>query len=245
MKILCIVQARMGSERLPGKVMKDVLGSPMITYTLDRLKRSRYVDEIVLATSDKNMEEPMVDFLMNHGYKVFRGSENNVLKRYIDAIHEFGGDIIIRVTGDCPFIDPVLLDHVVSGYLSSNYDYVGVDIQNGNYIRGLDVEVFSRESLERVYAIVKDEEEKSPYKEHVTYYMYKHPEEFNIYQLQAAPFHRKDYRLCVDTLEDFKLVTHIYEYFQDKYVSIAEVIEYLDKHPEVAGINREIRQKNV
>ncbi|MDF2486385.1 MAG: cytidylyltransferase [Herbinix sp.] len=245
MKILCIVQARMGSERLPGKVMKEVLGIPMITYTLDRLKRSRYIDEIVLATSDRTTEESMVDYLMNHDCKVFRGSENNVLKRYIDAIHEFGGDIIIRVTGDCPLIDPVMLDHVVSCYLTSCYDYVGVDTLNYNYIRGLDVEVFSRESLERVYTIVKDAEEKSPYKEHVTYYMYQHPEEFKVFQLLASPFHRKDYRLCVDTIEDFTLINHIYEHFQDKQVPIAKVIDYLDEHPEIAAINRAIHQKIV
>lgn len=245
MKILCVVQARMGSERLPGKVMREVLGKPMISYTLDRIKKSRYIDNIVLATSDKPSDDSMVSYLNQQNCNVFRGSENNVLERYIGAVHQYGGDIIIRVTGDCPLIDPNMLDHVITCYLANNYDYVGVDTANRNYLRGLDVEVFSRESLERVYKITEKEEESSPYKEHVTCYMYQHPQEFSVYMLKGTPFHQKDYRLCVDTKEDFTLITNIYEHFQDKYVPIAKVIEYLDMNPEVAEINRSIEQKKL
>lgn len=245
MKILCIIQARMGSERLPGKVMRDVLGVPMIKYTLDRAGKSRYIDEVVLATSEKSSEEPLVSYLVENNYKVFRGSENDVLKRYIDAANQYGGDIIVRVTGDCPLIDPVMLDHVITCYLTNNYDYVGIDTLNKKYIRGLDVEVFSKQCLDKVYSIVKDEKENSPYKEHVTYYMYKHPEEFSVHQIQAAPFHHKDYRLCVDTKEDFEVITKVYEHFKDKYIPIEKVITYLDEHPELAFLNRDIVQKVV
>lgn len=245
MKILCIVQARMGSERLPGKVMREVLGFPMITYTLDRVKQSKYIDEVVLATSNKPTEEPLVSYLTKNNYNIFRGSENDVLNRYIDAAKEYGGDIIVRVTGDCPLIDPAMLDHVITCYLTSNYDYVGVDTFHKKFIRGLDVEVFSVESLKRVYDIVKNEKVNSPYKEHVTCYMYQHPQEFSIYQLQAPESHQKDYRLCVDTKEDFELITRIYQEVKDKYISIAKVIKYLDEHPEIAAINQEIEQKHI
>lgn len=245
MKILCIIQARMGSERLPGKVMREVLGIPMITYTLDRVKQSRYIDEVVLATSDKTTEEPLVTYLTTKDYNVYRGSENDVLKRYIDAAEQYGGDIIVRVTGDCPLIDPVMLDHVITCYLTNNYDYVGIDTLNKRYIRGLDVEVFSKKCLERIYDTVKDEKESSPNKEHVTYYMYNHPEEFSVYQVQAAKFHHKDYRLCVDTKEDFEVITKVYEHFNDKFVPITKVITYLDEQPEIAFLNRNIVQKTI
>ncbi len=105
MKVLCVVQARMGSERLPGKVIKPIMDKPMILYILNRLNKSKYIDEIILATSIKNKEQPLVDIVEKEGFKVFRGEENNVLKRYKDTADKFGGDIIIRVTGDCPLID--------------------------------------------------------------------------------------------------------------------------------------------
>lgn len=244
MKIVCIVQARMGSERLPGKVMKKILKIPMITYTLDRVKKSKYIDEVVLATSTKLEEENMVSYLIDNGYQVFRGSEHNVLQRYIKCIEETKADIVIRVTGDCPLIDPTLLDHVITYYLSHCYDYVSLDIPD-TYFRGLDTEVFSRKSLERVYEITKEKEEHSPFKEHVTLYMYQHPKEFSICRLKADSFYQKPYRLCVDTKEDFDLITHIYEHFQDKYISSKEVIQYLDENPDLVYMNSSIKQKQV
>ena len=141
MKIICIVQARMGSERLPGKVMRPILGKPMIAYTLERLKKSRYIDEVVLATSVKDTENEMVEYLESQNYQVFRGSEDYVLERYVDAVKKFGGDIVIRITGDCPLIDPVMVDQIITYYLANDFDYVGVDTMGGNYIRGFDVEM--------------------------------------------------------------------------------------------------------
>lgn len=254
MKVLCIVQARMGSERLPGKVIKPILNKPMILYTLDRLSRSKYIDEIVLATSLENKEQTLVDIVENSNYKVFRGDENNVLKRYKDASDEFHGDIIIRITGDCPLIDPIILDNVISYFKMYSYDYVRLDVPD-TFIRGFDVEVFSKEALDRAYNYYKElikqidsksEEEKVQihmYGEHVTYYMYKHPTEFNIGYLKGNELYNKDYRLCVDTVEDFELVKHIYEHFNNPLVTSKEVVEYLDGNPEIALINSEVGQK--
>ena len=146
MKILCIIQARMGSERLKGKVMKTVLGKPMITYTLNRTMKSRYIDQVVLATSDQETENPMVDYLTNEGYHVFRGSENNVLSRYVETKNAFGGDIIIRITGDCPCIDPVVIDQIITYFLAHEFDYVRVDVPD-SFIRGFDVEIFTGKAL--------------------------------------------------------------------------------------------------
>lgn len=244
MKIVCIVQARMGSERLPGKVMKDLLGKPMIEYTLRRLKQSRYIDEVILATSDKKEDLPLAEYVSEAGFQIFRGDETNVLKRYICANEIYKGDIIIRVTGDCPLIDSKILDNVVTYFMSNKYDYVRLDVPN-TFIRGFDVEVFSAEALNRVYEIVKNEYEGSPYKEHVTFYMYKHPKEFKIGLVEGSELYKKDYRLCVDTKEDFKIVETIYSHFGDMYVGAREVVSYLDENPQIANINAEINQKQV
>lgn len=254
MKVLCIVQARMGSSRLPGKVIKPILNKPMILYTLDRLSKSKYIDKIVLATSLENNEEPLVNIAKNAGYSVFRGDENNVLKRYKDASDEFLGDIIIRVTGDCPLIDPIILDNIISYFKMYSYDYVRLGVPD-SFIRGFDVEVFSKKALDRAYnsykglmkhVISKSKEEKVQihmFGEHVTYYMYKHPEEFNIGYVHGNKFYNKDYRLCVDTVEDFKLVKYIYEHFNNPFVTSKEIVEYLDDNPEIASINSEVGQK--
>jgi len=257
MKVLCIVQARMGSERLPGKVIKPILDKPMILYTLDRLNKSKYIDEVILATSTENKEEPLVNTVQAAGYKVFRGDENNVLKRYRDAADNFGGQIIIRVTGDCPLIDPFIVDNVISYFIIHNYDYARLDVPDSS-IRGFDVEVFSKEVLDRVYGTVCgnnepsnntnseiDREQLNMYKEHVTLYMYRHQEQFNIGYVKGEAFYNKPYRLCVDTEEDFNLVEKVYTYFNNEFVSGKDVIKYLDENAEVSQINMEIKQKNV
>ncbi|SDZ32762.1 spore coat polysaccharide biosynthesis protein SpsF [Proteiniborus ethanoligenes] len=241
MKILCIVQARMGSERLPGKVIKPILGKPMILYTLDRLKRSKYIDEIVLATSTSEKEEPLVQVVAQEGYNIFRGEEHNVLKRYIDAYEKFGGDIIIRITGDCPLIDPQIVDNVISHYLMYDYDYVRLDVPD-TFIRGFDVEVFSAKALERAYEEVNKSDEEQ-YKEHVTLYMYRNKDKFRVGYVKGDKLYNKDYRLCVDTVEDFEVVSKVYEYFKDEYVGAKEVVEFLDGNRDVAEINIGVMQK--
>lgn len=242
MKILCIIQARMGSKRLPGKVMKEILGEPMITYTLDRVSTCKYIDEVILATTAGGDDAGMADFLDKRGYKVFCGDEDNVLKRYKDAADAYGGDVIIRVTGDCPFIDPYLIDHVVSFFMLHDFDYAHINTTDGGFLRGIDVEVFSKKTLDRVYGIVQKIEGPSPYKEHVTLYIYRHEKEFSIGAVEGLEIFKRDYRLCVDTEEDFKLVTSLYEHFNDRFVKTSRVIGYLDSNPELAKINRDTVQ---
>lgn len=236
----------MGSERLPGKVIKPILGQPMILYILNRLKKSKYIDEIVLATSQEKKEEPLIDVVSENGYKVFRGEEDNVLKRYVDTYKKYGGDIIIRVTGDCPFIDPVIVDNVITYFVANNYNYVRLDVPN-SFIRGFDVEIFSKEALLKAFQEVSllEEEEVNRFREHVTLYMYENKSKFKIGYVKGSDFYNKDYRLCVDTEEDFKLMNYIFDYFKDEYVSAKEVINFLDKNKQVAYINKDIKQKNV
>lgn len=238
MKILCIVQARMGSERLPGKVIKPILGKPMILHALDRLRKSKYINEIVLATSDLEKENELVDVVKEANYNVFRGSENDVLSRYKKASDLFEGDIIIRVTGDCPVIDPIIVDNVISYFIMNDYDYVRLDIPD-TFIRGFDVEVFSKDALNKTFKMAKEDR----HREHVTLYMYENKEQFKIGYVKGEELYNKDYRLCVDTEEDFKLITMIYEHFKDEFISAKEIIKYLNDNPQLSKINVEVLQK--
>lgn len=240
MNVLAIVQARMGSERLPGKVLKTILNKPMIIHTLDRLKKSKYIDEVILATSNLERDNVLEDTVKSFGYEVFRGNEEDVLKRYKNASDKYNGDVIIRVTGDCPLIDPVIVDNVISYFLINDFDYVRLDVPD-TFIRGFDVEVFSKEALNKTFKLAKEEK----YREHVTLYMYNHPEDFKIGYVKGSSLYNKNYRLCVDTEMDFQLVKYIYENFKDEYVSSKDVINYLDNNKEIASINKDVEQKKV
>ncbi|MCX7748477.1 MAG: glycosyltransferase family protein [Clostridia bacterium] len=237
---ICIVQARMGSSRLKGKVLKEILGEPMILISLKRLQKAKYINKLVMATSDLEEDEILYDIVKNAGFEVFRGDEQNVLKRYVDCINQHEEDTVVRVTGDCPFIDPIIVDHVITKYQMSDFDYVRLDVPE-TFIRGFDIEVFSRAALLRTFGLAKEER----YTEHVTSYMYYHPDQFRIGYLKGEALFRKDYRLCVDTMEDFKLVNKVFQHFKDPFVPAREIIRYLDENPELAGINRDIVQKHV
>ncbi len=236
--ITCIVQARMGSSRLPGKVLREVLGFPLILLTLKRLEKSREIDKLILATSDKISDNPLHEIVKGEGFEVFRGDEENVLKRYRDCVLEHGGDIVVRVTGDCPLIDPDIVDNVISHYKMYDYDYVRLDVPD-TFIRGFDVEVFSREALDKAFELAKEDRDF----EHVTAYMYHHPELFSIGKVRGESLFNKSYRLCVDTIEDFQLISKVYEHFEDIYVTAKEAVKFLDENPEIAAINSEVRQK--
>jgi spore coat polysaccharide biosynthesis protein SpsF len=236
--VTCIVQARMGSERLPGKVLREVLGIPLILLNLNRLKKSRKIDRLILATSDRRSDNPLYDTVKKAGFEVFRGDEENVLKRYRDCVLEYGGDIVVRVTGDCPLIDPDIVDNVISHYKMYDYDYVGLDVAH-TFVRGFDTEVFSREALQKTFDLA----EEYRYKEHVTLYMYSHPKLFHIGVVRGEDLFRKNYRLCVDTLEDFTLVEKVFEHFGDIYVPARDVVKFLDSNPDIAAINSKVKQK--
>ena len=241
MKIIAIVQARMGSERLPGKVIMPIIGKPMILHVLDRLNKSKYIDEIILATSILDKEQPLANIVSTAGYKVFRGKEDNVLKRYIDTNREYGGDIVVRVTGDCPLIDPQIVDNVISYYLMYDYDYVRLDVPD-TFIRGFDVEVFSKEALETAYKEVNKNNEEQ-YKEHVTLYMYRNKDRFKVGYVKGNDLYKKYYRLCVDTSEDFEVITKVDEYFKDEFVRAKEIVKFLDKNKDITKINSDVVQK--
>lgn len=201
-----ILQARMSSTRLPGKVMRPLAGRPMIERQLERLRRCATLGRLIVATSDQASDDPLADHLERIGVAVFRGSLHDVLGRYVGAAEAFGANgLIVRLTADCPLADPDVIDACVRLHAVRGADYAS-NGRRRTYPRGLDVEVFNLEGLLAAHAEAAD-----PYdREHVTPFLYRHPERFT----QAELIQDRDesaLRWTVDTPEDFAFVERVYE----------------------------------
>lgn len=242
-KIVCIVQARTGSTRLPGKVLREVEGKSLLEHLVERLNYCNRIYRIILATTEKESDKPIVEIAQELGIGWFRGSEGDVLSRYLGAARAHEAEVIIRVTSDCPLIDPETIDQVVELFTKSGVDYASNTIER-TYPRGLDVEVFSLEALAKVHSLAKEES----YREHVTLYMYRHPDRFKLANLVApADLRRPDLRLCVDTQEDLELISAIYGelYRGGTIINVRDAIALLDAKPELTLINTHVQQKLV
>ena len=248
-KVAAIVQARMGSERLLGKVALEVEGKPLLAHLIERLKKAEKIDQVIIATSDKEADTPVVEIAETCGISFYRGSETDVLSRYLEAAEKYGVDIIVRVTGDCPLLDPLTVDELVGKYLASDLDYMRLNVDEDGYPRGLDAEIFSLKTLEKAAEYIEGEGEggNSPYREHVTLYIYRHPDLFKTVQVDPPAYLRRDYRLCVDEREDFELIQEIYRRFykEGQIIDIRQVIQALDEEPTLAEMNRKVQQKQV
>lgn len=246
MNVCAIIQARMSSQRLPGKTLMDVEGKPMLQHIYERVQESCLVESVVIATSVMKSDDPIAQFCNDLDYAIYRGSEKNVLERYYEAASHYDADHIVRITGDEPLIDPSTIDKIVSTHLSGGYEYTRTLIDENNpnsYPRGLDVDVFSFDVLEHVYNTAHSDYER----EHVTIYIYEHPDQFNIKIMDAyCYFRRPKYRLCVDFAEDLELIRKIYSllYRSDKIIPIEHVIRLLDSDDSLSSINIHINQKN-
>jgi len=239
MKIVAIVQARMGSTRLPGKVMLDLLGEPVLVRDVNRLRRSKMLDEIVIATTNLPADDLIVSLCKERGWKYSRGDESDVLDRYYQAARSCNADVIVRVTSDCPMIDPEVVDRVIRVFLDlPGIDYVSNTLPPRTFPRGLDTEVMTFEALERAWT----EDEDPKLREHVTPYIYRNPEKF---QTRSVLNERdlSSHRWTLDTPEDLAFIRAVYEHFENDDFTWVDVLEYLDEHPEIVGINREIQQK--
>ena len=205
MKIVAIIQARMGSTRLPGKVLKKIVGKPALEILLTRLSRSLLVGEICVATSQNIENDQLYNAIEEMGYRVIRGSETDVLQRFWDAAVATSADIIVRITGDCPVIDPSLVDEAVQTFLNSDADYVS-NVDPATFPDGLDVEVFSKELLERAHIQASSDFER----EHVTPFM--RTSEFERLNLQNVS-DTSHLRLTLDEPEDIILLQTIFAHF--------------------------------
>lgn len=233
------IQARMGSTRLPRKVLLPLAGEPVLYRVVERVKRAETVDSIVVATSVEREDDEIVSFCTSRGYDCFRGSRDDVLNRFFEAARARNFDTIVRITSDCPLIDPEIIDATVSAFQKSASDYVSNTAPGERtFPRGLDCEVFTFDALSRAQTQAQESYER----EHVTPYIHENKNgAFKIGPMLVAPaaYARPDFRLTLDYPEDYELLRHLYErfYHSGKLVSVTEVIRYLDEHPEIAAIN--------
>ncbi|CUI16639.1 Acylneuraminate cytidylyltransferase [Candidatus Protochlamydia naegleriophila] len=243
MRVEIFVQARMGSTRLPGKILQPVFGKPLLKYIVERLREVKNADEIVVLTTTEASDDIVEDFCQKEGVACFRGSENDVLERYYQAALQRRPDAIVRVTADCPLIDPEIVDAVIDAFKreSPAIDYISNSLKR-TYPRGLDVEIFSFEALKKAYQLAIKPEER----EHVTVYLYRHPELFKLKNMAHHPS-LSQYRWTVDTQEDFTLIRLILEhlYPDNPTFRLQDVLNLLKKYPEWNLINAHIEQKKV
>jgi spore coat polysaccharide biosynthesis protein SpsF len=238
--VVCITQARVNSTRLPGKVLMPVAGKPMLRWHLDRLKRARRIDHIVVATTEEPAADAIVEIARQAGVMAFRGSEQDVLARFAGAAAFAGAATVVRVTSDCPVIDPALIDRVIALYERAGEEchYASLDV--GTFPRGLDCEVFSRQALDEAHREAVAQEDR----EHVTVFVRRHVERYAARFLSTAPSDQT-YRWTVDTPEDFDLVRRIIENFAPAGIDFAwtDIAALMREHPEWAAINAGVIQK--
>lgn len=241
MKTVIINQARMTSTRLPGKVLKTVLGKPLLQYQLERLQQVKSADAIVVATTTNAEDDPIVELCKQLKISCYRGSEFDVLSRYAEAAKIYAADAIVRVTSDCPLIDPAVVDQIIQLYWQNypKYDYVSNCLKR-SYPRGMDTEVFNAEVLQ----IAHKESQSTFEREHVTPFIYRQPQRYCLGDL----IYREDqsqHRWTVDTPEDFELVKKILEglYPQQPEFSLQDCLDLVENHPDWSTINASVAQK--
>jgi spore coat polysaccharide biosynthesis protein SpsF len=238
MHILGLLQARVGSSRLPGKVLKPILGQPMLLRQLERVRRARSLEHLIVATSTDPADDALEQLCGEGGVECFRGSLNDVLDRFYQAALPFAPQHIVRLTGDCPLADPDLIDRVVRFHLDGDYDDVGNAVE-ATFPDGLDVEVVRFPALEQAWR-----EARTPFdREHVTMFIHANPARFRIgsYQNDVNLSHL---RWTVDEPDDFALVEAIYEalYPANPTFTTADVLDLLDIRPELSAINQRLRR---
>ena len=236
MKVVAIVQARMGSTRLPNKVMKPIGGVPMIELLLGRLARAKEVDQIIVATSIDERNLPLVAHVQSLGYPCEQGSENDVLDRYVQAARVHQADVVVRITGDCPVVDPELVDEVIRGFKTANVDYFN-NTNPSTYPDGLDIEVCMFNALEKANIETSD-----PFdREHVTPYLRK-PGKYKTDSIQ----HSEDLsalRWTVDEQSDLEVIEKVFKYFHPKTdFTWGDVLALQKRHPEIFNINQHLER---
>lgn len=239
MKTLIIVQARMTSTRLPGKVLLPLAGEPMLTRLVERLRRVRRANDIVVATTTNATDDPIAALCAQLGVTCYRGSEQDVLSRYADAARLHGADVVVRITSDCPLIDPALIDQVIAAYEEGGSDYVS-NMLPPTWPYGMAVEVFSAAALSQANAAATQAAER----EHVTPFLYWHPERYRLRNLDS-PVNLSRHRWTVDTPEDYELVRRLFDHLIPAHPQFtqADVLALLDQHPDWIAINQHVQQK--
>ncbi|MBA3957014.1 MAG: glycosyltransferase family protein [Parachlamydiaceae bacterium] len=241
MQVAIFVQARMGSTRLPGKVMMPVLGKPLLEFLTERLARSSEANSYRILTTTESIDDPIADFCHSNHIPCFRGPNEDVLSRYYQAAQLYPADAFVRITADCPLIDPALIDQVISTFRKEHhlYDYMSNSLVR-TFPRGMDVEIFTSEALTKAFQNAPSASER----EHVTLYMYQNPQKFRCKNI-PSPTNLQQYRLTVDTPEDYTLIKLILEdlYPRCPQFTLSDIITLLKSHSDWLLINAHVQQK--
>ena len=244
MKVVATIEARMTSSRLPGKVLLPANGKPMLAHLIHRLKQVPSLDAIVLATTVNETDQVLVNFAASQDIRVFRGSEADVMSRVIGAGEAARAEVIVEITGDCPVIDPLIVEQTIRMFLHNPCDYLS-NVQVRSYPVGMDTQVYRLATLKRSFGMTDHPLDR----EHVTRHIRLHPELFPQVHLVAAPDqHWPELGLTLDEPADYELLKRIIEYFgeQNPCFSCREVIELLRRvHPDWVRINQEVKRKGM
>lgn len=241
MKVAAIIQARRGSTRLPDKVFLELSNKPLLEHVVFRLKNSSFLDEIIIATTSSSNDNLIESWANNNKINIFRGSENNVLERYYEAAKKYNVDVIVRITADDPFKDYRLIDEAVSILIEKKLDFV-CNNNPVSFPEGLDVEVFTFNALEVSYNNAVSDFDK----EHVTQYIHKNKDKFNIANIQNdwdLSFHR----WTLDTIEDYQFAQKIYsELYKEGDVFLREeIFDLLEKYPAIIELNNRVNRSDL
>lgn len=240
MRVVAIIQARMGSTRLPGKVLKDIGGESMLARVVRRTQKATLLDQVTVATTTEPSDDAIVTECANLGVPTFRGDEQDVLDRYYQAALTHNADVVVRITSDCPFIDPILIDQAIHSFCSEMPDYASNGLAR-TYPRGTVPEVIKMDALRQAWR-----EAKEPYQRvHVTPYFYQNPDAFRLLPV-TGDADCGDYRWSVDTPEDLEFARAVYARLgNNDSFSWLDMLTLLNEQPNLMNINRHIKQKTL
>ncbi len=243
MTVCMIVQARMNSQRLPDKVLKKVLGRPLLGYEIERLRRVTLANKLIVATSLNAADDAIDQFCREEVISCFRGDEDDVLSRFYEAAKVNSARVVVRICADCPLIDPAVVDKTVRFYFKEQkrFDYVS-NVLTRTYPRGMDCEVFSFKALEEAHLQATHPSER----EHVTSFIYNRPDRYRLGNVQNG-IDQSAYRWTVDTQEDFELIQKILSalYPLKPAFGMSDVLELYVEHPEWKRINERVQQRSI
>ena len=235
----CIIQARMGSTRLPGKVMLDVENDKtVLDFVIKQLQNCKLVDKIIVATTTLEDDDKIANFSKDLGIDCFRGSSDNVLDRYYQCAKEYSVSIIVRIPSDKPLIDPEIVDNVVNVFRNNSYDYITNFLSNPTFPSGTEVEIFSINALKKAWKKAKLPSEK----EHVTPYFANHEGEFKITHIENSE-NLSHLRWAVDRIEDLNLVRKIVSKIKKRPIIMKDIVDLFAKEPELVEINKNVNRK--
>ena len=237
-KVDAIIQARLSSTRLPGKILKKVVNKTLLEHIIERIKYSKYIDNIIVATTKNKIDNQICQLLNKIGISYYRGSEEDVLERYYQTAIKFGCEYISRVTADNPFVDPKVTDQVIKMFMKEKLDFAYND-KPPTYPEGINAEIFTFKALQKAQKESMDSFER----EHVTQYFYRHPELFK-QQNMKNNVDLSYLRWTVDTLDDFRMAQEVYrKLYNDKPIFLMnDILKLIEKYPSIAKMNENVKR---